>query len=106
MSRPETPVASLGDKPAVSADQRLYLDAGLRQLACHGCGALVRVKKSSPQQTSIQWTTRAVRECAEFSARVALGETTALVDGCTTLRETIERAVREGRLEAHAASTA
>jgi hypothetical protein len=95
MSRPET-----------LADQRLYLEDGLRQLSCRGCGALVRVKKTSPQHTSIQWSTQAVRECAEFAARVALGETTALVDGCATLRETIERAVREGRLEARAASTA
>jgi hypothetical protein len=95
MSRPET-----------RADQRLYLEDGLRQLSCRGCGALVRVKKTSPQHTSIQWSTQAVRECAEFAARVALGETTALVDGCATLRETIERAVREGRLEARAASKA
>jgi hypothetical protein len=95
MSRPET-----------LADQRLYLEDGLRQLSCRGCGALVRVKKTSPQHTSIQWSTRAVRECGEFATRVALGETTALVDGCTTLRETIERAVREGRLEARAASQA
>jgi hypothetical protein len=88
----------------VNADQRLYLEGGLRELACEGCGALVRVKKSSPQHTSIQWTTRAVRQCAEFATRVALGETTALVDGCATLRGTIERAAREGRLEAHAAA--
>jgi hypothetical protein len=93
-------------RPETLADQRLYLESGLRELACRGCGALVRVKKSSPQHTSIQWTTRAVRECAEFAARVALGETTALVDGCATLRETIDRAVREGRLEAHAAGKA
>ncbi len=85
------------------ADQRSYLEGGLRPLACHGCGALVRVRKSSPQQTSIQWSTRAVRECAEFAARVALGETTPLVDGCATLREAIGRAVRDGRLEADAA---
>jgi hypothetical protein len=82
-------------RPETLADQRLYLESGLRELACRGCGALVRVKKSSPQHTSIQWT-----------ARVALGETTALVDGCATLRETIDRAVREGRLEAHAAGKA
>ena len=88
----------------MNADQRLYLEGGLRELACEGCGARVRVKKNSPQHTSIQWTTRAVRECAEFSARVALGETTALVDGCATLRATIDRAAREGRLEARAAS--
>ena len=91
--------------PEMLADQRLYLEDGLRQLACRGCGALVRVKKTSPQHTSIQWSTQAVRECAEFATRVALGETTALVDGCTTLRETIERAVREGRLEAHVATS-
>jgi hypothetical protein len=90
-------------RPETLADQRAYLEGGLRELACDGCGALVRVKKSSPHQTSIQWTTGAVRECAEFTTRVALGETTALVEGCTTLRESIDRAVREGRLEAHAA---
>lgn len=88
------------------ADQRLYLESGLRQVTCQGCGTVVRVKKSSPQQTSIQWTTRAVRQCAEFAARVALGETTALVDGCGTLRETIERAVREGQLEADGTAAA
>ena len=93
------------NRPETLADQRLYLESGLRELACEGCGALVRVKKSSPQHTSIQWTTRAVRECAEFAARVALGETTALVDGCATLRGTIERAAREGRLEARATAS-
>jgi hypothetical protein len=91
------------NRPDTLADQRLYLEDGLRELSCAGCRALVRVKKSSPQHTSIQWTTRAVRECAEFTTRVALGETTALVDGCATLRGTIERAVLEGRLEAQAA---
>jgi hypothetical protein len=92
-------------KPDTVADQRAYLEGGLRELACDGCGALVRVKKNSAQQTSIQWSTRAVRECAEFTTRVALGETTALVETCTTLRESIDRAVREGRLEAHAATS-
>jgi hypothetical protein len=92
-------------RPDTVADQRSYLEDGLRELVCDGCGALVRVKKSSPQQTSVQWTTRAVRQCAEFTARVALGETTALVETCTTLRDSIDRAVRDGRLEAHAATT-
>ena len=93
------------NRPETLADQRLHLEGGLRELACEGCGALVRVRKSSPEHTSIQWTTRAVRQCAEFAARVALGETTALVDGCSTLRATIERAAREGRLEARAATS-
>jgi len=93
------------NRPETLADQRLYLEDGLRTLSCEGCGARVRVKKSSPQHTSIQWTTLAVRECAEFATRVALGETTALVDGCATLRGTIDRAVVEGRLAAHAATS-
>jgi hypothetical protein len=90
-------------RPETVADQRAYLEGGLRELACDGCGALVRVKKNSPLQTSVQWTTRAVAECAEFTTRVALGETTALVDTCTTLRDSIDRAVREGRLDTGAA---
>jgi hypothetical protein len=92
-------------RPETVADQRRYLEDGLRELTCEGCGALVRVKKSSPQQTSVQWTTRAVRECAEFTTRIALGETTALVQTCTTLRDTIERAVHEGRLETQYSAT-
>jgi hypothetical protein len=95
----------IAPRPETVADQRAYLEGGLRELSCDGCGALVRVKKSSPQHTSIQWTTRAVRECAEFTTRVALGETTALVESCTTLRESIDQAVREGRLETHAATS-
>jgi hypothetical protein len=90
--------------PRTLADRRAYLEDGLRRLACDGCGALVRVKKNSPLQTSVQWSHRAVGECAEFAARVALGGTTPLVDTCTTLRDSIERAAREGRLETGAAS--
>jgi hypothetical protein len=40
-----------------------------------------------------------MRTCAEFSARIAAGEQTALVDGCASLRDSIDRAVAEGRLE-------
>jgi hypothetical protein len=85
-------------RPQTLADRREYLEAGLRDLACGGCDAHVLVKKSSPHQTSVQWTGTAVRQCAEFAARVALGEVTPLVDSCTTLRGAIEQAVRDGRL--------
>jgi hypothetical protein len=40
-----------------------------------------------------------MRTCAEFSARIAAGEQSALVDTCASLRETIDRAVLDGRLE-------
>ncbi|MDQ1644016.1 MAG: hypothetical protein QOJ50_200 [Cryptosporangiaceae bacterium] len=88
-------------RPQTLADRREYLEAGLRDLACGGCDAHVLVKKSSPHQTSVQWTGRAVRQCAEFAARVALGEATPLVDTCTTLRDTIEQAAHDGRLPVH-----
>ena len=39
-----------------------------------------------------------MRACAEFSARVAAGEQTALIDTCASLRASIDRAVFLGRL--------
>ena len=81
--------------PAVPADER---EAGFRPVACERCGAVALVAKFSPQHTSVQWSSEAVRTCAEFSARVAAGEQTALIDTCATLRTSIDRAVLEGRL--------
>jgi hypothetical protein len=40
-----------------------------------------------------------MRSCAEFTARVATGEQTALIDGCASLRRSIDRALSQGRLE-------
>jgi hypothetical protein len=40
-----------------------------------------------------------VRACAEFSARVATGEQSALIGTCASLRAAIDRAVSQGRLE-------
>jgi hypothetical protein len=47
----------------------------------------------------VQWSFESVRACAEFSARAAAGEQTALIDTCASLRDSIDRAVRDGRLE-------
>jgi hypothetical protein len=79
-------------------DRHEYLEGGLQELTCDGCAARVRVKKNSPLHTSVQWTRQALGQCAEFATRVALGETTPRVDTCTTLRESIEQAARDGRL--------
>jgi hypothetical protein len=78
------------------ADER---DAGLQPTACERCGAAVLVAKFSPQHTSVQWNAESMRACAEFSARIAAGEQTALVDSCASLHDSIDRAVLEGRLE-------
>jgi hypothetical protein len=72
-----------------------YLEGGLADLACEHCGAKVRVKKTSPQQTTVQWTTQAARECAEFAAQPA---PSALIATCGRLRASIELAAREGRV--------
>jgi hypothetical protein len=74
-------------------------EAALRPVECDRCGAAVLVAKFSLQHTSVQWSMDSMRTCAEFSARIAAGEQSALVDTCASLRESIDRAVIEGRLE-------
>ena len=66
---------------------------------CERCGARVLAAKFSPQHTSVQWTGAAVRACAEFSVAAALGRASALVPGCDSLRDSIDVAVKDGRLE-------
>ena len=78
------------------ADER---EAGFRPVGCARCGAVVQVAKFSWQHTSVQWSLAAVRACAEFSARAAAGEPSALIGTCASLRDSIDRAVLEGRLE-------
>jgi hypothetical protein len=65
---------------------------------CGRCGAAVLAAKFSPQHTSVQWTAAAVRSCAEFSVAAALGRPSALVEGCGSLRDSIDAAVAAGRL--------
>jgi hypothetical protein len=80
------------------AERRAYLEGGLTEISCGHCGARVRARKASPQQTSVQWTTPAARSCARLAA-AAGGRPTALVPTCPELRDSIDGAVREGRLE-------
>jgi hypothetical protein len=80
---------------AVHADDR---QVTLQPVECARCGASVGVAKFSPQHTSVQWTAAAVRCCAEFSARGADGARSALLEGCATLRHSIDAAMAAGRL--------
>ena len=66
---------------------------------CGRCGAGVLAAKFSPQHTSVQWSAEAVRACSEFAAAVSLGRPSALVQGCGSLRDSIDAAVTAGRLE-------
>ena len=63
---------------------------------CGRCGAAVLAAKFSPQHTSVQWSAAAVRACWEFSAA---GRPSALVEGCGSLRDSIDAAVAAGSLE-------
>jgi hypothetical protein len=73
--------------------------AWLREVTCDRCQAVVRVAKFSPQHTSVQWSADATATCAEFAGRGPAGEPART---CASLWETIERAVRDGRLEVRA----
>jgi hypothetical protein len=93
---PSQPPPSQPPPSQPRADER---DARFRQVECDRCGAAVLVAKFSQQHTSVQWSEASVRGCAEFVARVAMGEQTALIDTCASLRDSIDRAVRQERLE-------
>jgi hypothetical protein len=70
--------------------------AAFARVECERCGAAVLAAKFSPQHTSVQWTAAAVRACWEFSAA---DRPSALVEGCGSLRGSIDGAVASGRLE-------
>jgi hypothetical protein len=72
-----------------------YLEGGLAGVTCDECGMPVRAGKRSTMQTSVQWTGGA---CALLIAEAG-GRPAGLVPTCPKLRESIDRAVREGRLE-------
>jgi hypothetical protein len=76
--------------------------ATLREVTCERCAAVVQVTKFSPQHTSVQWNTESVRACAEFAERAADGQRHTPARACASLRESIDRAVRDGRLEVRA----
>jgi hypothetical protein len=81
---------------AATGDER---HAASREVACDRCAARVLVAKFSPQHTSVQWSAASMRACAEFTARSAAGELTALIAACASLRASIDRAAGEGRLD-------
>jgi hypothetical protein len=85
----------LANGQAPLTDER---ETGFTPVACERCGATALVAKFSLQHTSVQWSLESVRACAEFGARAAAGEPSALIDTCTSLRDSIDRAVRAGRV--------
>jgi len=86
-------MAANGARPAGHRDER---PAAVSPVECARCGAAVLAVKFSPQHTSVQWTAAAARTCWEFSAA---DRPSPLVEGCASLRDSIDRAVTAGWLQ-------
>ncbi|WP_407688015.1 ferredoxin [Mycobacterium sp. HUMS_1102779] len=68
-------------------------------VACRTCGARVLVRKSSWNQTSVQWDADATKRCAERrEADRFAGNRQELFLACSGLRHSIEDAVAAGEL--------
>lgn len=79
----------------VRPDNRLA-DAPMQPVECRTCGARVLVRKSSWEQTSVQWDAAATARCVQRRAAARAGDT--FLRGCTNVRDAIESAVSRGDL--------
>jgi hypothetical protein len=86
-------------RAATAADRRGYLESGFCPVSCANCGNQVLVRKNSMAQTSVQWSADAVAHCPRFAERVADGGSTALIEGCPSLADSIDKAVLGGAIE-------
>jgi len=74
------------------ADRDEQLNAEFRPLTCQECGTEVRVRKRSPQQTSVQWQSDAAR--CPYLARQR--PSAPRIAECSALSKTIRAAVEAG----------
>ncbi|MFE4454539.1 ferredoxin [Streptomyces sp. NPDC056796] len=77
-------------------DNRL-LDAPMVPVSCEACGAQVEARKSSWEQTSIQWHAEGLRTCAE-RRDASRAERPAPFTGCRSLTTAIGQAALRGRI--------
>ena len=89
----------MAPEPSVRADNRLD-EMPMRPVACRRCGAGVLVRKSTWNQTSVQWNAEATKRCAELAEaqKVSAHANRAVFLVCSALRESILDAVRDGDL--------
>lgn len=81
---------------AVRPDNRLA-DGPMQPVDCDTCGARVLARKSSWEQTSLQWSAEAVEACVERrAASPRPGPNGAAFSGCMALRESVTAAVNRG----------
>ncbi len=84
---------------AVRPDIRLA-DSPMVPVACRRCGACVRARKSSWNQTSVQWNAEASARCFERrdAQNLAAHSVRGLFLACSALSDAIVDAVRHGDL--------
>jgi hypothetical protein len=83
---------------AVRPDVRLD-DAPMRAVTCRRCAARVEVRKSSWQQTSVQWDAAALSACAERrEATPRPGPNGDFFESCSALQASITDAATGGLL--------
>jgi len=83
---------------AVRADNRLA-DGPMTPVRCATCGAGVEARKSSWEQTSVQWHDDAVERCLERRAStLRAGPDGVGFAGCQALRDSIREAAVRGAL--------
>lgn len=81
---------------AVRTDVRL-VDAPMQPVQCSTCGACVEVRKSSWDQTSIQWDAESLQSCVQRRAdSPGAGPNGRSFGGCAALRESIREAAVRG----------
>lgn len=83
---------------AVRTDVRLA-DSPMRPVRCGTCDGVVEVRKSSWDQTSIQWHEDAVRACVQRrAAQPNPGPNGQFFSGCTALLESVREAAARGEI--------
>ena len=78
-------------------DDRL-LTQGLEAVTCWRCGAEVLARKSSWDQTSIQWSASALTVCRERAEDMTRTDRSDRFSGCGALRDSIREAAVSGAL--------
>lgn len=83
----------------VRPDIRLA-DVPMTPVVCRQCGACVEARKSSWNQTSVQWTSAAMSRCVErrMAAQVENSDGTHVFLACSALAEAIRRDAVDGTL--------
>jgi hypothetical protein len=88
----------MSSKPSLREDNRLD-EMPMAPVTCRNCGARVLARKSSWNQTSVQWDAGASARCIERrEAERLAGHHRGPFLACDALRESIEFAVATGEL--------